>query len=85
MKTRERRSSTRKNVHMAVHYSHEDKVFTEFARNVSARGMNIECASPVQPGSKLTLIIQHRLHDNPFKVYGKVMWTDSKCMGIKLN
>jgi Tfp pilus assembly protein PilZ len=53
-------------------------------RNISAGGLFIETKTPVYIDQELTMTFTLPDFENPFNVTGKVVWANSKGIGVKL-
>jgi hypothetical protein len=83
METLEKRQPPRENCLMIVDFACEDKAYTEFIRNISKGGMNIDSHVFIPIGNGLTLTFQYP-QQGPVKRIGKVVRTDAGVMGIQL-
>ena len=79
----EKRSDPREECFMAVNIAYEDKVYTEFIRNISKRGVYIATNEQI-PAGRALILTYHSPQQGPEKRIGQVVWTDSKGMGIRL-
>jgi hypothetical protein len=79
----EKRSDPREECFMTVDIAYEDKVYTDFIRNISNNGVYINTSEHIPIGRAL-ILTYHSPQQGPKKRIGQVVWTDSGGMGIRL-
>jgi len=79
----EKRSDPREECFMAVTIAYEDKIYTDFIRNMSKRGVYIDTNKQI-PAGRALILTYHSPQQGPKKRIGQVVWTDSGGMGIRL-
>ncbi len=81
--TLEKRGDPREICFIPITFAFEDRIYTEFIRNISRRGIYIESDVQILKGRDLTLSY-HLPEKEPIKRVGKVMWANSEGMGVQL-
>lgn len=83
MRASKRRRYPREECFIGVNFAYDDKAYTEFIRNISERGFYIESNEQIASGYAIMLTYQPP-QQGPAKHIGKVVWSDSTAMGIRL-
>jgi Tfp pilus assembly protein PilZ len=78
-----RRKHTRKPCAAAVDYAVQDRVFKDFALNISAGGVFIETNRPLSVGQEISLTFSPPNPQEPVKITGKVVRNDSQGIAVK--
>jgi Tfp pilus assembly protein PilZ len=60
---------------LAVRIESEEKLVAFYTRNVSKTGMFIPTAEPLEPGTKLSLFVDHPVSGRALPLAGEVRWT----------
>jgi len=84
MESLDKREDSRVSCLIPVTFLFKDRVFTEFIRNISQKGIYIESDVHASEGSELILSYQST-ETGPFKGIGKVVWATTEGMGIRLH
>jgi Tfp pilus assembly protein PilZ len=78
-----RREQARKPCSFAIDYSTTDRVFKDFAQNISTGGVFIETHVPFSVGQEITLTFSSSDYTRPLKIAGEIAWTGPRGAGVK--
>ena len=70
-----RRAHERAEAEHAIHYSDGNRMYSEFLRDISRGGIQIEAMKGLEPGTTITISLPAT---PPLKVTGLVRWTSRK-------
>ncbi len=78
-----RRKAFRKPCSLSVHYTIEDKLLTDIAKNISTGGVFIETFAPLSVGQEITLTISPPNQEKPIETVGEIVWSGSRGVGVR--
>ncbi len=73
----------RKPCNVPVDYATEKRAFCDFIHDISTSGVFIETRNPFSIGQNITLTFSLPESENPFKIIGEIVRTESKGIAVK--
>ncbi len=73
----------RKDCLIPVDYTTQDRMFSDFIQDISASGVFIETKEPFLVGQDITLTFTILSEENPFKITGEIVRTDTQGIAVK--
>lgn len=81
----ERRQHPRDPCFIAADFAIQDKVFSDFVRNISPGGVYIETKAPVLNGTEITVVFSLPSCGEPLKTAGNIVWNSLQGLGVRFH
>jgi Tfp pilus assembly protein PilZ len=81
--SQKRRKHPRKPYRKEVLIAENDRVRSEFGRNISAGGLFVETISPIEVAQEIKLVILLPNYERPIKIVGEVVRVTDRGIGVK--
>lgn len=79
----DKRKSVRKACHITINYAAQNRIYSDYIKDISKSGVFIETKNPLTVGEQINMSFNMQDFDRPFKVKGKIVSSSRLGVGVE--